>query len=311
MIRLALCCILTLLTIEISVWAQLPYQFLQLNQSARIAALGGAATAMSNDVSTVFINPASLGTVEDNKFSATFLKHAADINSGLLSYILPLKINGTLAVSAQFTSYGSFTRADVTGAKIGTFGASETAVGAIYSNNLDSNLRWGGTVKIIYSSLAEVSSVGLGIDAGIHYQIPQSRTNIGFAILSIGSQLSSYNGINETLPLDVRIGINHRLRGLPMLVNFNFHHLGDEASDFFSKFSNFSLGGELYLGKVIQLRAGYDNRVRSAVAIETQRGVSGFSAGIGINTSFAMIDYGASSLGSAATLHRFTIGMSF
>lgn len=290
-------------------FAQLPFQFLHLNQSARAAALGGAFTAMGNDVSAIFINPASLGTVEDNNLSVTFLKHVSDINSGLATYIIPLEMNGTLAASALFTSYGSFIRADGSGKQTGTFGSSETALSVTYSNNLDSNLFWGASAKFAYSTLAEVSSVGFGVDAGIFYQMPKSRTNIGVSILNIGTQLSTYEGLQETLPLDVRIGINHRLRGLPMLVNFNFHHLGDETDDFFGKFANFSLGGELYLGKVIQVRVGYDNRVRTAVSVESQRGLSGFSAGVGIKTSFAMIDYGASSLGSAASLHRFSIGM--
>jgi hypothetical protein len=289
--------------------AQLPYQFLHLNQSARAAGLGGAFTAMSNDVSAVFINPATLGTVEDQNLSVTFLKHVTDINSGLATFVLPVELDGKLAASAQFTSYGSFARADGSGRQTGTFGSSETALSATYSNNLDSNLRWGATVKFVFASLAEVSSFGAGVDAGIHYQLPQSRTNIGFAILNIGGQLSTYNGTNETLPLDVRLGVNHRLRGLPLLVNFSFHHLGDETADFFDKLANFSLGGELYLGKAVQLRVGYDNRVRGAVSVEAQRGVSGFSAGVGIKTSFAMIDYGGSSLGSAAMLHRFTVGM--
>ncbi|MCC6846483.1 MAG: type IX secretion system protein PorQ [Bacteroidetes bacterium] len=310
--RYAVCILAVLLCGCIGVYAQLPYQFLHLNQSARAAALGGSFTAMSDDPAAVFINPAVLGTVEEQNFSATFLKHVSDINSGLAVYIPPLKAGGKLAVSAQFTSYGSFIRADATGQKTGqTFGGGETAIGATYSNNLDSNLYWGATAKLIYSTLAEVSSTGIGLDAGILYQMPRSRSNIGFSILNIGAQLSSYNGVSESLPLDVRLGINHRLRGLPLLVNFNFHHLGDETDDFFGKFANFSLGGELYVGKYVQLRLGYDNRMRSAVSVETRRGMSGMSAGVGIKTSFAMIDYGASSLGSAESLHRFSVGMNF
>ena len=51
------------------------FQFLQLNASARAAALSGAFNAVADDPNAVFFNPASLATLEKRKIGFTFLKH--------------------------------------------------------------------------------------------------------------------------------------------------------------------------------------------------------------------------------------------
>jgi hypothetical protein len=290
-----------------SAFAQSSFYFLNLNSSARAAALGGAFVSMPEDASAVFINPATLSTVNDQRISATFLKHVLDINSGLMTYSSSNESIGHYAVSALYTSNGTFQGADSRGVKTNTFSGNELAISGTYSRSLDSNFFYGATLKFIYSGLEQTSSTALAVDAGLLYQIPKSRVNIGFSLLNIGTQLSKYVSESESLPIDVRLGINHRLRGLPLLVNFSFHHLADKTDGFFDKFANISLGGELTVSKVIDLRLGYDNRIRSAVATSTQRGFSGLSAGVGVKTKNILIDYAASSFGTPATLHRLSI----
>ncbi len=289
--------------------AQSSFHFLTLNSSARAAALGGAFVSVQEDATAIFINPATLSTVQDSRMSATFLKHVLDINSGLISYNSSSESVGKYAVSAQFTSNGTFQGADKNGIKTSTFSGTELAVSGTYTNAFDSNFYYGATLKFIYSGLEKTSSTALAADVGLLYQIPKSRVNIGFSILNMGAQLSKYGPESESLPVDARLGINHRLRGLPLLLNFSFHHLADATDGFFDRFANFSIGGELTVSKVIDLRLGYDNLVRKSVSLETQRGMSGFAAGVGVKTKNVLIDYGASSLGTPATLHRLSVNL--
>lgn len=288
-------------------FSQPGFYFLNLNSSARSAALGGAVVSMPEDASVIFINPATLSTVDERQVSATFLKHVLDINSGLITYNSSSESIGHYAVSALFTSNGSFQGADSRGIKTNTFSGNELALSGTYSHSLDSNFYYGASLKFIYSGLEQTSSTAIAVDAGLLYQIPKSRVNIGFSLLNLGTQLSKYVSTSESLPVDVRLGVNHRLRGLPLLMNFSFHHLADQTDGFFDKFANISIGGELTISKVIDLRLGYDNRIRSAVVTSTQRGYSGISGGVGIKTKNILIDYAASSLGSPATLHRLSV----
>jgi hypothetical protein len=284
-----------------------PFQFLRYNGSARSAALAGCMVSMAGDPNGLFYNPATIATVDSKKFSVTFLKHVLDINSGNVSYIRDFEGLGTFAGSVIYTNYGTFDAADQFGNINGTFGANDLAFQGTYADELDENLYWGATLKLLYINIENESSFGFAVDAGLLYLLPDGRTNIGASVLHVGSQIVAYNDIYEGLPLDIRLGVNHRLEGLPLLVNFSFHHLADQTDEFFDKFANFAIAGELYLGENIQVRLGYDNQVRSNTTPSTDRGFSGLSAGAGYRSESFDIDYGLAQYGSSAILHRFSL----
>ncbi len=290
--------------------ANTPFNFLRYISSARAAGLSGSFVSVTNDPSAVFYNPASISVAGENNASFTFLKHVLDINSGNLAYIHQDKELGTFAGSVAYTSYGSFDYYDADGNKIGgTFGANDLMFGVSYSNILDSNLYYGVTLKFAYLSLEKESTSAMAFDAGLIYLLPDGRSNLGVSVLHAGSQLTTLSGVRESLPIDIRIGASHRLRGLPLLANLNFHHLADGTGSFLSRFKNFSLGGELYLGKYIQLRLGYSNHIRTKVASAIDKGMTGFSGGLGIEIESIKFDYGYSQYGSNANMHRFSLGL--
>ncbi|MEY3688481.1 MAG: PorV/PorQ family protein [Candidatus Kapaibacteriota bacterium] len=293
----------------IRIEAQSPFDFIQLGISARSAGLGGAFTSMTQDQTALFFNPGTLATIDSSTISATFMKHVLDISSGMATYTLPIEKNSTerISISAVYTTYGSFDRTDEFGSVTGSFSANNVGLMGTYSNELDSILSYGISAKFMYATLDDLSSTALAMDAGILYRIPASRTNIGFSLLNIGTQLSTFEGITDRMPIDVRVGINHRLRGLPLLLNFSLHHLADDADAFFDRIGNFSIGGEFILSKVLDLRIGYDNYVRNATSIQGQRRFSGFAAGVGVRTAYVQVDYGVSALGTAGSIHRLTL----
>ncbi|MFW6232520.1 MAG: PorV/PorQ family protein [Bacteroidota bacterium] len=285
-----------------------PFEFLRYVSDARAAALAGCYVSMPEDPDAIFFNPAAVSTVDDKNFSTTFLKHTLDINSGAVTYVRPLE-EGTVAGFAGYTNYGSFQGADEFGNLRPEFGANDIALGGTYSNILDTNLYYGVSLKFIFVNIEDASTSALAVDAGIIYLIPDKRTNIGVSVLNAGTQLTKIAGENESLPLDIRAGINHRLRGLPLLVNFTFHHLGDSDGGFFRRFEQFALAGELYFGEALRVRLGYDNQVRRMTAPGEEKGLSGISAGAGLNFEDFIIDYGFARYGSAVNLHRFSLGL--
>lgn len=301
---------IVLLSISNSYAVDTPFNFLRYVSSARAAALSGAFSTVTDDPTAVYFNPASISTVEDRQASITFLKHVLDINSGNINYVHDLEGTGKVAANIGFTSYGSFDYADKLGNRDGrTFGANDLSFGLTYSNELDSNFYYGVTLKYIYAGIEQVSTSALAVDAGLLYQLKDGRTNIGLSVLNAGTQLSKISNQSESLPLDVRIGVNHRLRGLPLLFNFAFHHLADNTDNFFDKFKSFTLGGEFYFGKVFQLRLGYDNQIRTLTSSEIDKGLTGFSGGVGLVFDDYNFDYGFSRYGSSSNLHRFSISM--
>lgn len=285
------------------------FPFIRSLVGSRTAALGGSTVAMVGDAHNLVVNPAGLATTDSTAIHGTFIKHVLDINAGLVTYSTDVA-DGMGAITIGYTNYGEFTRSAVDGSITGSFGASDLAIGFTYAKELDTLITYGVTGKLLHSSLTDMRSTAVALDAGLLFRFPAKRTNIGISILNLGTQLSTYDGTRDRLPLDMRIGINHRLRGLPLLINASFNHLTDDVNDIGSRFSNFSIGGEFYVGKYVQVRLAYDNAVRNTSAVSVSTQLSGFSAGLGIRTSAIHVDYALNVLGASAVLHRLTLSSS-
>lgn len=285
------------------------FNFLRSTISARMAGLGGATVAITQDPANVVINPAVLTTVDSSAVTATFIKHVLDINAGFASYSTNVEAVGDMAFTVSYLNYGTFQRTSGVGDRTGTFGANDLAVSASVANELDSSLSYGVTAKLLHSTIPDMSSTAIAVDAGLLYRVPAKRITIGLSILNVGTQISTYDGIRDRLPLDMRIGISHRLRGLPLLINASLNHLTDDVDNVLDRLANFSVGGELYLGKVVQARLSYDNRMRNTSGVNIASQLSGLSAGVGLRLPSLTVDYAYSALGAAAVMHRMSIAV--
>lgn len=285
-----------------------PYDFLRSVESARAAGLAGAFVAIAGDVSAQVYNPATIPTVAEQTLSLTFIKHVLDFNSGLAAYSSRLG-NGWWGASAAFTSFGSFTRSDASGNALGTFGAASIAIQASYANQLDTNAYYGVTVGYTQTTIDRLAASALVASVGILYQLPQIRTSIGGSVRFLGVQLAYMNGESASLPTDVRVGVSHRLRGLPLLVNFSLTRLVEQRQSVGERFRNFIISAELYLGKMVQLRLGYDNGIRSSQSEQTAAFLTGFSFGAGVVLTNLTLDYTMTMLSTPAAVHRLSCGL--
>ena len=149
----------------------------------------------------------------------------------------------------------------------------------------------------------------LALDLGAIYSIPESKFSIGTSILNLGTQLQSYNGNSEKLPLDVRLGLTKQLDYLPLTFNFGWSNLADDYEDFFDRFLNIIVGGEFNLNEYVDLRIGYSNPQRQNYQTGSSIGLGGFSAGLGIKLQEKYkLDYSFNSLGSVGSEHRIYFG---
>lgn len=285
------------------------FPFMYSMTSARIAGLAGSTVAMVNDGQNVVLNPAGLATLTESSVGGTFIKHVLDIGAGYATYNREVAGIGTMAATVSYNSYGSFDRADAQGTITGTFQSNDVVVGVSLARELDTLISYGVTAKVLHSTLDNMASTAIALDAGMLFQFPKQRTNVGISVMNLGTQLSTYDGTRDRLPVDLRIGVNHRLRGLPLLVNASLNHLTDDVGSLFDRLLNFSVGGELYLGKVVQARIGYTNAVRNTSAVNVPGQLTGLSGGLGIHLPTLDIDYALSSLGAASVVHRVSVAM--
>lgn len=287
------------------------FNFLRNDASARAAAMGGSFLTVANDPNTIFYNPAGLSTLEKPMGSVGFFKHLLDVNAGYLSYGQSYEDWGYFGAGVTYTNYGTFDRTDEFGNVLDSFHANDLSISLGYSSTFEENLHFGAALKLIYSSLAGYTSTALAGDLGVLYRIPESRISLGASIRNLGRQISSYAGTKEDLPLDAAVGVSVVPKGLPLLLNLNFHKLNEDVTSFTDRFRAFTVGGEFTLSKVLQARFGYDNEKRKDLKIGTSSGLAGFSAGIGVSLKDYRFDYAISSLGKIGNLHRISIGADF
>lgn len=297
--------------VPVSAGTNTVYSFLRSDMNARAAALAGSFVSITDDPTTLYYNPASIGTLTQPRGTVGFFKNLMDVNAGSLTYGQEFEDIGTFAAGVIYQNYGSFTETNEYGTAIGSFSASDLALSIGYSNTLDSNLYWGAAVKVIYSSIADANSSAIAGDVGLLYRIPTSRIAIGASIRNIGRQMSTYGGTREPLPLDASFGFSVSPKGIPLLLNFNFHKLNQDVDNFGERFRSFTVGGEFTLSRVLLLRVGFNNEERKDLNLGTTSSLAGFSAGLGVNVSKYRVDYGITSLGTIGILHRVSISTTF
>lgn len=290
-----------------NIFAQETYNFLRLDQSPRAAALAGSFVANTDDPNVMFYNPAGISFLVENPISFSYLFHLLDINSASIAYSQEFEGIGRFAAGVQYINYGTFTEANEFGTQTGEFGAGEFAAMIGYSNELDKNFYYGANVKFIFSSIADRYSMGLAVDLGLSYTIPEERWNFGFSVLNLGSQITQYYETTEDLPLDIRIGFSKTLAHLPFTFYASLNKLNEEYDSFGDRFQQFTFGGEFKLSKVIRVRLGYDNEKRSEYKIGGTAGIGGFNFGLGVLVSKYNFDYAFSSMGQIGALHRIGI----
>ncbi len=283
------------------------YQFLNLDMSARAAALGGSFVADKDDPDVIFYNPAGIQFLQKNPVSFSFVKHLLDINLASLSYSTNLSGIGRIGAAVKYINYGKFKAADEFGNITGSYGAGEVAFIAAYSNLLDKNFSYGANLEFIYSKIADRYSTAGAFGVGLHYSIPDAETDFGFSILNVGSQFVSYYSTKESLPLDIELGVQKRMEHIPVTLSLDFHNLNEQRSNFFKKFNAFSIGAEFRLSKVLRLRFGYNNERRTELTIGGFAGLAGFNVGLGAIIGNYRFDYGFSSMGLIGALHRITV----
>lgn len=301
------------------------YSFLKIGTGAKSQALGGAFVGLSDDESALYYNPGGLtAKAEDtevydellekpvenptvkNRFTATYINYLLDFQYGFLGYTRELDDRSAAGISISYQNYGTFNRLNVDGDQIGTFGASDIAIGMTYSKRLQPGFSAGVTGKFIYESIDEYSSNGLALDLGIMYLLhEEGSSRLGLAITNLGAQIS---GLTEThkdpLPTKLAVGLSHRLRGLPFLFSA-------EAGKPFDNDFYFAVGTELVSLKPFFVRVGWSSIGKDYRTGDDSDTMAGFAGGFGYIYDKYTIDYSYSSYVDLGSVHRISLGAGF
>lgn len=304
------------------------YQFLNLPNSARVAALGGTHIAFTeSDLNLVFYNPSLLTDSISNQLTVNYVSYIVGMSLGYVSYAPKLKGKNRFAIGIHYVDYGTFQGASETGQLTGTFRGAEYAFNLFYSRPLNNQTCVGVNLKPIISSFESYQSYGVAADFGITHTSKEGRSAVSLVIKNVGSQITTYydNGAREKLPWDILIGYSRKLAHAPIRFLITADHLNqwdltysneaegssssEETSNGFSSklMRHLIFGAELSPHQNLVLRVGYNYQRQKELSIANRPGLVGFSGGIGIKIAKIKIDYGVASYHLSATSHYFSL----
>ncbi|NQU88645.1 MAG: type IX secretion system protein PorQ [Mariniphaga sp.] len=308
------------------------YQFLELTNSARIAALGGTQVAIndSTDLNLPYYNPASLSPEMSNHVLFNYVDYFSDINYGYASYAKTFDNIGNFAAGMHYINYGKFIEATENGEVTGNeFKAAEYALNIFYSNKYG-RLKYGANLKPILSVFESYSSFGIAFDLGVSYSSKNQLSNVGLVARNIGTQISTYydNGNRESIPFDLQVGLSSKLAHAPVVVHVTLQHLNNwdlanpepdeedrEAIIVFEPQESFEkqvmrhvvLGIELLPTKNFTLRAGYNHQRRQELMLGERASTVGFSFGFGVHVKRFRLDFATSRFHLAGSSNLFSL----
>lgn len=311
------------------------YQFLNLPNAARVAALGGKMLAVKdNDLNLSYHNPALLNASMDQQMVLNFVGYFSGIKYGYLSYSRSVEELGNFAAGVHYVNYGRFQEANADGTITGEFGASEYAFNLIYSKTIDSLFTIGINLKPIVSVFERYTSFGLAADIGASYHSEEGLFSAAVVARNIGSQIKTYHsGEFEPIPFEILASISQKMRYAPFRIHLIFHHLEkfdlsydlpQTNNSFFDpsddnagsrKLENFAdnvlrhfiAGVEFTPIENLYLRLGYNYQRRQELKINTRAGTAGFSWGFGVRISKFHISYGRATYHLAGASNHFSV----
>lgn len=307
------------------------FAFLNMNPSARSLALGtNFISSIDNDLSIGYQNPAALNEKMHNHAFASYNNYVSDINTGFFGYARNYKKLGTFSANIFYFDYGKFDGYLPNGLPTGSFSVKDQCFQLSYGNNFKEKIRYGASIKYIYSIYEQYVSNGLATDLSAIYSDTANNMDISFIARNIGFQAIPFRGTErQPLAFEMALAFSKKLKHLPLRYNIVFNNLQQPDMRYEIKNTNqrdeqgnekikkmtmgdnllrhLTLGGEFNFSKHFVVRFGYNHQRRKEASPEQKRGTTGFSWGLGFRISKFNISYGSASLFPGFNTNQFSI----
>jgi hypothetical protein len=303
--------------------------FLTIPVGPRASAMGGAFSAVANDATTAFWNPAGLSRISRSEFTASTAEWLVSSRINWVGIGFKLDDDNAIGISINQLDYGDeeITTAQQQNGTGQFWSASDIAINISYSRNLTDRFSVGGTLKYISQNIYDVSATGFGVDVGLLFFTQLEGLRLGMNISNFGTEMQ-LDGKSLLQPIDIdpsNAGNNSNISGqllteawslpLTFTVGLAYDAYKDEdwlltlAGDALipnNQTTYGNLGMEITWGNLISLRGGYNSLFK-------EDAVEGLTAGIGLQYNFggffAKFDYSYAEYGIFDPISRFAVSV--
>lgn len=303
-------------------------EFLAIGVGGRALGMGGAHTAIVNDVTAGYWNPAGLARIDypqvalmheehfgdlvNYNYAAAAIPYGKDMSFGLS--VIRLGVDGIpdtrdALYDANGDGFLDINTDRLDYSKITEFSNTDWAFYLSFAKRQSDNFYWGANVKIIRRDLAEYSATGVGFDVGAVY-MPTEDLYLGATVQDVTTTLVAWStGRNELISPTAKVGVAYAFhilggRVLPVL-DLDIRFEGRDYASYFNigpvSFDS-HFGVEYTYDNLFSVRAGYND-------------VKQFTIGAGIKLPKLYIDYSFARMSQSETerlpdTHRISLMLS-
>lgn len=272
-------------------------EVLNIPVGARAIAMGEAYTAMADDVSSLYWNPAGIALLNQSQASFMYSQWLKDLAYHNASVATPLE-NGGLGASLSYLSYGDIQGFDNQGNAAGSVNA-YSAVATVGGAFLGDAWSAGFNLKGVQGALADVKATGVAADFGGSLIYPKEvmggTLRMAGSIRNLGTGLKFIDQ-KDPFPREWRVG----LAALEMFkqrlnVSMDYGQQRDLSGSVYA-------GAEYWAVPYLALRAGYAGNGTES---------NGIRAGLGLKIKNVSFDYAFSPYGDLGLTHRYELTFRF
>jgi hypothetical protein len=260
------------------------FRFMEMHSGTRLGALGGNHVAMIDpDAGSVWANPALLSPGRSAGLSTSRLPGRVTASGVYLRDPLTLPV-ATLA-GVRSVMYGEMERLDEDGESLGTFRSFDMEWTAAAAAPLTARWTAGVKVSALLSSYGGYRSSAMAVSAGLHWLSASGTTGAGLVLRNAGTQLSSFRGVDEPLPLRAAIGVTHKPAYFPARL------MATVTDDLSGRLRpDWMAGSEFLFSDAFRFRLGYNHALNSSLRSADRLDLSGVHFGIGLRFSGYNLD---------------------
>jgi len=275
--------------------------FLKISVGPRASAMGEAFSALADDATAIYHNPAGLAQL---KMGELYLMHNQWFE-GISQEYLALVFLGdrdAFALSVNYLSSGEIERrSSATEEPEGIFSSSDGALTLSYARYLTQSFSFGLNLKGIRGQIDNYEATGYAADIGFLYTF--SKVNLALVVQNLGTEMK-FKEEAFSLPLTYKAGLALKL--LPDAI-LALEVRKEQDTDGLS----YHAGAEVYLFNTLALRAGYNSKIADTELGETTSLSNGLTVGAGLKLGKLNLDYAFVPYGELGNTQRISLGIKF
>lgn len=278
-------------------------QFLKIGVGAKAVGMGEAYSAIADDASAIFWNPAGIARIRNTDVSATHISYFQDITYQYLACARAVSPVDSLGVMVNYLSMPSITKYDNLGNELSdSYAPADLAATMSWGRMLSPVFAAGVNIKYVSSSIDTESASTVAADLGAFYQCTP-RLSLAAAVRNMGGEMKFISEA-DPLPLTARLGSAYALTSALTLA-LDADYLFPEATANAHAGCSYTLQGSKDVA--IAIRGGY--RTETAESIEA---AAGLTAGVGFRWKESLsVDVGWAPYGDLGDATQITLGYRF